>query len=96
MVNPVDAGPMIQAMVDGIADQVADLNREDNRRIALNFTTTHTGNNVLYVVKVLCFKNRQKNCIHVKIEVNLNDLNSRHKLMAVENDKLVCDVLDTA
>lgn len=94
MDTPADAGPMIQAMVDGIADQVTGLNQKGNRRIALNFMTAQMGNNVLYFVKVLCFKNCERNCIHVKIEVNLNNLNSQHKVLGIYYEKLVCDAIN--
>ena len=59
-----DAGDMIQQIVNEIFPfGLHDL----QRLLALSYLEKEDGNDMIYYIKVLCYKNRKENCIHVKI-----------------------------
>lgn len=63
-----DARKDIQAMVERVIPglQLGDIVVE--RKIALSYVTTPIG--VEYYIKLLCFEDKDKNCIHVRIQTD--------------------------
>lgn len=65
-----DARRDIQAMVERVipGQQLGDIIVE--RKIALSYVTTPNGDNMEYYIKLLCFEDKDKNCIHVRIQTD--------------------------
>lgn len=66
----LDARKDIQAMVERVIPglQLGDIVVE--RKIALSYVTFSIGDNTEYYIKLLCFEDKDKNCIHVRIQTD--------------------------
>lgn len=91
MATPRDADDDIQRYVDRVvANGLQDLHIR--RQIALNYITQASSTAQVYVVKVLCFNNKDRNCVHVKFSLDAD--NTPHFQGRVEN-KTVAENLET-
>lgn len=83
-----DARKDIQAMVESVipCHHLGDIDIE--RKIALSYVTTPTGDNMQYYIKLLCFEDKDKNCIHVRIQT---DREGVPKYMTKTEPKMVRD-----
>lgn len=70
----LDARKDIQAMVERVIPglQLGDIVVE--RKIALSYVTSSTEDNMEYYIKLLCFEDKHKNCIHVRIQTDREDV----------------------
>lgn len=70
----LDARKDIQAMVERVIPglQLGDIVVE--RKIALSYVTSSTEDNMEYYIKLLCFEDKDKNCIHVRIQTDREDV----------------------
>lgn len=71
-----DAGISIQNMVDSAisCNELDGITLE--RRIALNYVTSTNGDNTEHYIKLLCFKDKDKNCYHVRIQTDRNGVST--------------------
>lgn len=65
-----DARKDIQAMVERVIPGHYLGHIVVERKIALSYVTTPTGDNTEYYIKLLCFEDKDKNCIHVRIQTD--------------------------
>lgn len=71
-----DAGISIQNMVDSAIS----CNELDgitlDRKIALSYVSSTTGDNTENYIKLLCFNDKDKNCYHVRIQTDRNNVST--------------------
>lgn len=69
-----DARRDIQAMVERVIPglQLGDIVVE--RKIALSYVTSSIEDNTEYYIKLLCFEDKDKNCIHIRIQTDGEDV----------------------
>ena len=86
--TPKDAGVFVQKMVDNvIGNQLNEIHPQ--RTVALSFRR----HDHIHYIKLLCFDDSQRNCIHVKIRVDKDGIN--HYAGKVAEMKMVHDDIDT-
>lgn len=70
-------------LLDGVAIE---------RRIALSYILSSTGDNMKYYIKLLCFNDKDKNCFHVRIQTNRNGVST---YLTKTEPKMVCDKVES-
>lgn len=69
-----DARRDIQAMVERVIPGHYLGHIVVERKIALSYVTAPNGDNMEYYIKLLCFEDKDKNCIHVRIQTDREDV----------------------